>query len=201
MRVDDENRAPLRLQGTTFWLLGRASRVAFRITQQRLAEVGLRRGFYGVLASIVEFGPAAQADIGRRLGIDRSDMVAILNDLEQEGFVTRERDTSDRRRNSITVTRAGRGALVRFDRAIADAEDVLLESFSAGDRRQLVGLLERVVASTGAEPVTPSAAAADQDDCFRPDVRRSDQPTANRASTVAETTSVASTSPVATGER
>lgn len=162
MRVEDENRAPLRLQGTAFWLLARASRVAFRITQQRLADVGLRRGLYGVLASIVEFGPAAQAEIGRRLGIDRSDMVAILNDLEQEGFVTRERDPSDRRRNSITVTKAGRRALTRFDRAIADAEGVLLKSFSATDRQQLVALLERVVAGAGAES---GMAAADQHDC------------------------------------
>lgn len=141
----DRIRAPLMLQDRIFWLLGLASRDAYRLTQQRLFAVGLRRGFYGVLASITEFGPSAQAEIGRRLGIDRSDMVAIVNDLESEGLVVREPDPADRRRNSVTITRAGRGALARFDRAIARAEDEYLAGFSAEDRTMLLGLVKRLV--------------------------------------------------------
>jgi DNA-binding MarR family transcriptional regulator len=137
--------APARLRGTAFWLLGRASLDAQRLTQERLAAAGMRRGFYGVLAVLAEFGPSAQADIGRRLGVDRSDMVAILNDLESERYVTRAPDPADRRRNSVVLTRAGRAALGRFDRAIGEAEKAVLSSLSVTERASLVGLLQRIV--------------------------------------------------------
>lgn len=146
-----DDRAPLRLRGTAFWLLGRASRAAQQLTQERLAEAGVRRGFYGVLATLAEFGPAAQAEIGRRLGVDPSDMVAILNELEGAGYVSRGRDPGDRRRNSVTLTAAGADALGRFDEAIAAAQEMVLASFSTEQREQLIGLLEQLVA-TGARP-------------------------------------------------
>lgn len=110
----------------------------------------MRRGFYGVLATLEEFGPGAQAEIGRRLGIDPSDMVAILNDLERSGYVSRERDPDDRRRNSVTMTPAGRAALDHFDEAIAAAQDAVLASFSPADRDQLLTLLARLVADPAA---------------------------------------------------
>ena len=145
----DQSRAPRRLQGTAFWLLGRVARQAERVTQERLFEAGMRRGFYGVLATLEEFGPGAQAEIGRRLGIDPSDMVAILNDLEREGYVSRERDPDDRRRNSVTLTGAGEQALLRFDGAIADAQDAMLSPLPAADRARLIGLLEQLGAPAG----------------------------------------------------
>lgn len=113
----------------------------------------MRRGFYGVLATLEEFGPGAQAEIGRRLGIDPSDMVAILNDLERAGYVSRERDPGDRRRNSVTMTAEGAQALVRFDGAIADAQDGMLSSLSPAERDQLLTLLERL-AAPAAQPAS-----------------------------------------------
>lgn len=154
----DRARAPLMVQDRIFWLLGRASRDAYRITQDRLSAVGLRRGFYGVLASIVEFGPSAQAELGRRLGIDRSDMVAIVNDLESAGYVVRSPDPTDRRRNSVTITRGGRAALKRFDRAIARAEDEFLAGFEPDERRTLLDLIRRL-ADTGSGRDERSGAA------------------------------------------
>jgi len=136
--------APRRLHSRLFWLLRLTGRAAEQVTQEQLAGAGMRRGFYGVLASLAEFGPSAQADMGRRLGVDRSDMVAILNDLEGEGYVRREPDPTDRRRNSVVITRAGRGALTRFDRAIIDAEKSTLAALTPAEQQTLIGLLQRV---------------------------------------------------------
>jgi DNA-binding MarR family transcriptional regulator len=147
--IHDENcrhpdGAPRRLYNKAFWLLGRAALDAQRFTADRLAQVGMRRGFYGVLATLAEAGPSSQADIGRRLGVDRSDMVAILNDLEGEGYVTREPDPTDRRRNSVAITKSGRTVLARFDRAIGDAEKTFLSTLDAQERKTFVGLLQRI---------------------------------------------------------
>lgn len=98
-----------------------------------------------VLTSLAEQGAASQAALGRRLWIDRSDLHAILNDLEQRGFVERVRDERDRRRNVVELTRAGRAALARMDTRVDAAQDAVLAPLSRSERRDLVSLLERVV--------------------------------------------------------
>lgn len=141
----DSTSAPQRLQDTTFWLLGRASRLAQQLTSERLAQTGMRHGFYGVLATLDEFGPAAQAEIGRRLRVDPSDMVAILNDLEREGYIERDRDPNDKRRNTITLTRNGQSALTNYDQAIAQAQDSVMAGLSTADRDKLISLLKALI--------------------------------------------------------
>ena len=143
--------APHRLGGTLVWLLGRASQRAHQLTQERLAAGGVRKWHYAVLATLAEFGPAAQADIGRRIGVDRSDMVALLNDLEADGYIHRTPDPKDRRRNSVVLTAEGRAILARFDRMVIEADDTLLKSLSPAEREQLATLLKRIM-RTPSEP-------------------------------------------------
>jgi MarR family transcriptional regulator, lower aerobic nicotinate degradation pathway regulator len=157
---DEDHRTPHRLQGTAFWLLGRATRLAQQLTQASLAEAGMRRGFYGVLASLEEFGPAAQADIGRRLAIDPSDIVDILNDLEHAGYLRREQDPADRRRNIVRMTPAGGRALEHFDAAIAAAEDTLLARFTPAERARLLRSLQRLAGPPEPGAATPEPGAA-----------------------------------------
>jgi MarR family transcriptional regulator, lower aerobic nicotinate degradation pathway regulator len=139
--------APHRLSETVIWLLGRASLRGHQLTRERLAGDGVGKWHYAVLAALAEFGPAAQAELGRRLGIDRSDMVAVLNALEEHGYLSRAPDPADRRRNSVVPTEAGLRALDRFDRLIVEADDTLTVSFSPAERELLIRLLERIVFS------------------------------------------------------
>lgn len=143
---DEGEQAPARLRDTAVWWLGMARLRSRQLTQARLDSAGVRHNHYAVLATIVETGPASQAALGRRIGLDRSDMVAVLNDLAAEGYVERSRDPDDRRANIVRITPAGRGALRRFDRLIAQADDELLAPLSAAERTQLRNLLERIVA-------------------------------------------------------
>ena len=138
------------------WLLGRAALRGHQLTYQLLDGAGLRKSHYAVLATLAEFGPAAQADICRRLGVDRSDMVAVLNDLERAGYVSRLLDPSDRRRNRVSLTPDGQSALGRCDRLVSQADAALLEPLSPAEREQLASLLERI-----AGPGSPPAAGQD----------------------------------------
>jgi MarR family transcriptional regulator, lower aerobic nicotinate degradation pathway regulator len=147
---DDGPQVPGRLQGRVFWLLGRAARNAQQVTQASLFAAGLRRGFYGVLATLDEFGPGSQAEIGRRLGFDPSDMVDIINDLERQGYVARQPDPDDRRRNKVTLTGAGEKALGRFDAAITEAEDALLAGIPRTERERLARALALLAGGTSA---------------------------------------------------
>jgi DNA-binding MarR family transcriptional regulator len=136
---------PHRLSGTVVWLLGRAAQRGHQLAQERLTAAGIRKWHYAVLAALAEFGQQSQADIGRRLGLDRSDVVAVLNDLQADDYVSREPDPTDRRRNIVTISEHGRTALAAFDRLIAAADGHLLADLSAAERTQLAALLERIV--------------------------------------------------------
>jgi DNA-binding MarR family transcriptional regulator len=142
----DEYDPPNRVRVLPSWLVAQVARRSQLLVEDALAQDGARRQHYVILASLAEQGQASQADLGRRLWIDRSDLHALLNDLEQRGWVERVRDEHDRRRNVVTLTRPGRAALARLDKRVDAAQDALLAPLPAADRRQLLRLLERVVA-------------------------------------------------------
>jgi len=135
---------PDRLRRLPSWLLNHLTGRANRLVARRLGRPGLRTD-YALLSTLEEFGPASQAELGRRLAIDRSDMVAVLNRLEDEGLAVRKRNESDRRRNAITITASGRQALTDLERLVEAAQDELLEPLSAAQRRELVALLQQLV--------------------------------------------------------
>jgi DNA-binding MarR family transcriptional regulator len=144
-RATGPDRAPTRLQSLPSWLLNQAALHATRIVGEAFANAGVRRYHYSVLVALAQDGPASQADLGRRLWIDRSDMVAVLNDLEGDGLVARVRDEHDRRRNLVQLTPAGKRALDRLDRRVEEAQAALLAPLSASERQELLRLLTRLV--------------------------------------------------------
>jgi MarR family transcriptional regulator, lower aerobic nicotinate degradation pathway regulator len=136
---------PERLRQLPTWLTAQVAAKGRRLVNASLAQDGARRQHFTVLASLSEQGPASQAELGRRLSIDRSDLHALLAELEGDGLVARVRDERDRRRNVVTLTRAGRGALARLGKRIDAAQDALLEPLSTGERRELNRLLQKVL--------------------------------------------------------
>ena len=136
---------PERLRQLPTWLTAQVAAEGRRLVNASLGQDGARRQHFTVLASLSAPGPASQADLGRRLSIDRSDLHVLLAELEAGGLVARVRDERDRRRNVVTLTRAGRGALARLGKRIDAAQDALLEPLSAGERRELNRLLQKIL--------------------------------------------------------
>jgi MarR family transcriptional regulator, lower aerobic nicotinate degradation pathway regulator len=136
---------PARLRGLPTWLTAQIARRGERLVSEALAQEGVRRQHFTVLTSLAEQGAASQAELGRRLWIDRSDLHAIVGELEHDGLVARVRDQHDRRRNVVTITAAGKRTLKRLDGAIDAAQAALLEPLSPDDRRELRRLLELLV--------------------------------------------------------
>ena len=147
-RIDDQHTGydpPERLRRLPTWLTAEAARRGRRLVDTSLARDGARRQHFTVLTSLSEQGPTSQAELGRRLSIDRSDLHALLGELERDGIVARVRDERDRRRNVVMLTRAGQSLLARLDMRIDTAQDALLEPLSAGERRELSRLLRKLL--------------------------------------------------------
>src|SRR5215472_15416275 len=93
--IDDEHAGydpPERLRRLPTWLSAEVARKGRRLVNASLAEDGTHRQHFTVLTSLAEQGPASQAELGRRLAIDRSDLHALLAELEADGLVARTRD-------------------------------------------------------------------------------------------------------------
>jgi DNA-binding MarR family transcriptional regulator len=112
--------------------------------EREIARHGIRTRHASVLVVIDAEGPMSQRALGRRLRIDKSPMVGVLDDLERLGLAERRRSDSDRRVQAIHLTRKGRAVLDRV-LEIADAENArtfgLLDD---AEREQLHDLLLRV---------------------------------------------------------
>ena len=145
MEGDGEYDPPERMRRLPSWLASQLARRGAGLVGESLAKEGVRRQHFAVLTSLAEQGAASQAALGRRLWIDRSDLHALLTKLEHDGHVARVRDPEDGRRNVVTLTAGGRALLRRLDKRIDAAQTALLEPLTAGERRELTRLLERVV--------------------------------------------------------
>jgi DNA-binding MarR family transcriptional regulator len=98
-----------------------------------------------VLAVLANEPPMSQADAGRRLGQDRTTMVATVDRLESLGLLDRRADPADRRRNLLQISAAGRKVHERGERARARAETSVLGALSADEVATLRRLLGRLV--------------------------------------------------------
>ncbi|MFI6237568.1 MarR family winged helix-turn-helix transcriptional regulator [Micromonospora sp. NPDC050784] len=138
-------QSPAGLSTTASWLLNQTASHATRLLSEGFAAHDLRGYHYRLLATLAEDGPASQADLGRRCGIDRSDVVAAINDLAGRGLVVRAPDPADRRRNVISATDAGADEARRMGATLERVQDDLLAPLSASEREQLMRLLTRLL--------------------------------------------------------
>jgi DNA-binding MarR family transcriptional regulator len=127
------------------WLLTQTAAHAHRLVGEGLGELGARGYDYRVLSALATSGPSSQAMLGRYAGIHLSDLVATLNTLADQGYVERQEDPEDRRRNVVTITPAGRRHLRRLADRITRIQDDLLAPLSPDDRRRLTDLLSRLL--------------------------------------------------------
>ena len=138
----DPQTAPKRLQTLPSWLVNQLSATAHRLVRDRLHSWhGAHRYHFSMLAALEESGPMSQADLGRSIGLDRSDVTAEVSYLEGTGLIARMPDPADRRRNVVSVTEAGLRHLAEMERQVADVQKELLAPLSEEDRGEFVRLL------------------------------------------------------------
>jgi DNA-binding MarR family transcriptional regulator len=142
MEMDE---APTRLRRKPSWLIGRVSARAHRLIVETMAAADGHAYHFAILAALDEFGPDSQVRIGRRCGIDQSDMHAMLNELTEQRHVARTPHPGDRRRNLITLTDTGRRRLEELDTRLTRVQHDVLNALSATERDTLIALLTRIL--------------------------------------------------------
>ena len=102
------------------------------------------------LTYIRDHNGAPQQDLADVMSMDSNNVVLVLNDLEDRGYVLRRRDPDDRRRHRVDITAAGSAAAGKAEQAQRDVENDVLQAITDSERSTLHALLARVVHS--AEP-------------------------------------------------
>jgi DNA-binding MarR family transcriptional regulator len=96
---------------------------------------------FQLLGLLHDHGAMAQRELGQTMDVDPSILVTLLNPLEADGFISRERDPVDRRRHVVTLTAAGQRHFDSATRAQREAEDALFAGLNEDQRQQLRSVL------------------------------------------------------------
>jgi DNA-binding MarR family transcriptional regulator len=132
---------------------------------ERLAPLDLHPRHFGMLSHLAANEGQSQQALSSALGIHRSAVVALVDDLEQRGLAERRRDPDDRRAYTLYLTPSGRELLAELQRVAQEDEAELLTALNASERSQLISLLQRVAESQGlAAGVHPNLAPHAGDD-------------------------------------
>src|SRR5918911_3318291 len=116
---------------------------------ERLIPLGLHPRHFGMLSHLAANEGQSQQALSRALGIHRSAVVALVDDLEHRGLAERRRDPDDRRAYTLYLTPQGRQLLAELQRVAEEHEAELLTALDASERSQLISLLQRVAKSQG----------------------------------------------------
>lgn len=123
-----------------------AARTGQELAGRRLAPMGLSVKLCGVLNLLAE-GPISQQALGEQLGIDRTTVVELIDELEQQGVVVRRRNPADRRSYALTLTPKGRTVQKRAARVFDAAADEFFDALGPTERQALLGMLRRLISA------------------------------------------------------
>jgi MarR family transcriptional regulator, temperature-dependent positive regulator of motility len=132
-------------------LLTRLAKQVYRRSDEELLGMHLR--LLMALSYVRDHDNAPQQEFAEALCMDANNVVLLLNELEDLGYVARRRDLHDRRRHLVELTKEGLDALTRAERAQETIEDDVLRALDASERATLWQLLTRAL--QGAEPAAP----------------------------------------------
>nr|WP_203950558.1 MarR family winged helix-turn-helix transcriptional regulator [Microbispora rosea] len=141
---------PPSLLEITAFLMSKMGIAGRRRMGDRLRAHGIGLWDLAVLAALRDFGPASQRELGARLGIDPSDLVAVMDVLVPLGLVERDRDPEDRRRYRVALSPSGRATLEAALGEAREVRDDLLAALDEDERATLHTLLRKAYA--GLEP-------------------------------------------------
>ncbi|MBD8059093.1 MarR family transcriptional regulator [Cellulomonas sp. JH27-2] len=149
--ADDRDPGPA-LGRRLGYLLKHAMLALEELHEEYMAPTGVTVRELGVLLMLADREPESQQQAARRLGVDRTSMVGLLDVLEAKSLVVRRPDSADRRRNVVELTATGRTVLDQATRASDEAEQAFLAGLGDDGASRLRALLGQLALGESPEP-------------------------------------------------
>ncbi len=129
----------------TGFLLRLAHQFTWKEFNDALRPAGIEARHLGVLTAVADHGTLSQARCVELLGLDKSVVVLIVDDLERLGLAQRKPDPHDRRAHAIQVTKKGQESL-KAAKAIAERLGrTVFAGLTQKERTELDELLSRII--------------------------------------------------------
>ena len=113
-----------------------------------LESLGISGRQLAVLVVLDAAEPLSQLDAAKELGVDRTTMVALVDELEDKSLVERRRSPDDRRKNIVELTVRGKEILAEGERRHQEAEKAFLADLTPIEADLFVRILKKLAADT-----------------------------------------------------
>jgi DNA-binding MarR family transcriptional regulator len=147
----NETKVETRAGAASSLLIAQLARGMRRRIEQTVAPLGLRPRELAALQHLRERGPSPQNSLVELLGVDATNLVAILNSLEDAGLIRRRRDRADRRRAIVELSPDGEKLLADLDRALQRVDNEVFATLTSSQRETLNALLAQAVEHIAAD--------------------------------------------------
>jgi DNA-binding MarR family transcriptional regulator len=145
------------------FLLAQLGRSMTRQYRCAMSPIGLKPRETHALLRLRDDGAMSQQALGAAVDMDASNLVALLNDLEADGLISRRRDAEDRRRHVVEISTHGTKLVGEVERAAAEVEGRFFAALEEDERVTLQRLLARVARS--ADVPSPAEMSRDDEPC------------------------------------
>lgn len=141
--IDAADEIPA-LESLIGYNLKRAYVVVYEDYRATLGQDGFAPRVFSALALVVQFPNITQSAVARHLGIERSGLVAIVDELEKRKLILRTPVPGDRRVQALVPTEAGKAAFAQAQKDVTAHEDRLLSNLSDAEKQTLTRLLKKI---------------------------------------------------------
>lgn len=123
-------------------LLDHLARITRARAESALTPLGLRPRHLVALTLLRDQRGCTQSLLATALHMDRTNLVGLLNELENDGLIERQRSKDDRRRHIVDLTETGQARLEQAEAALMSAESEVLAALDEDQRETLFDLLQ-----------------------------------------------------------
>jgi DNA-binding MarR family transcriptional regulator len=148
-KVTKETAAPGIAQRWPTLLMIKLGRITMHRFSEALEPFGIRPRHVAALIELRDRGELTQQSLCGQLHLDPTNLVAILNDLEQRGYATRRRDPGDRRRHLVEISKKGVAVIEKVAEVMDGVEAEMLDGFAPAEREQFESLLTSIWERSG----------------------------------------------------
>ena len=145
--------APVITDATLRKFLGYNMKLALNVLlvdlSQALKPFGLRMMTFSALQVVYDNPGLRQSQLADALSIERPNLVVILDQLEEQGMITRDKVPTDRRAYALNLTVKGRRLTQEAIAAVAKGEKQLLGDLDPTIRQKTIDALQFIEHSKG----------------------------------------------------
>jgi MarR family transcriptional regulator, lower aerobic nicotinate degradation pathway regulator len=150
------------------FLIRRANQIAVALFLEETGALGITNSQFGILLVLKHYPGIDQISVAKLLGLDRSTTGMVLDKLEKAGLIGRSVGAHDRRKRTLSLTKAGERMLERLAEPARRAQAHVLSAFTPQERAEFLRLLNKFVAKFNDSTRVPLEASRAPD---RPAIR------------------------------